>query len=221
MTTPGPRPPRHGRTWWERLAITGTIVTAVLCFLAAGSLVAGYMVVRNRDVVEIVNPAEAAADSTTTAGPARAGPTATVAPGETRHRRRRPPRRETFPPADPTASNFLLTGADNGACVDPDSPYAPAFGDEDSGRVGERSDTIMIMRVDPAAQRVAVLSFPRDLYVTIAGVGQPGPRSTRPTAATTRSASSTRSTRTSASAPTTSSRSTSARSRRSSTPSAA
>ena len=28
MATPGPRPARHGRTWWERLAITGTIVTA-------------------------------------------------------------------------------------------------------------------------------------------------------------------------------------------------
>jgi LCP family protein required for cell wall assembly len=102
-----------------------------------------------------------------------AGPAVTAAPGETL-----PPApptttstQETFPPADPTASNFLLTGADNGACVDPDSPYAPAFGDETSGRVGERSDTIMIMRVDPAAQRVAVLSFPRDLYVTIAGAG--------------------------------------------------
>ena len=77
----------------------------------------------------------------------------------------------TFPPADPTAKNFLITGADNGACVDPDSPYAPAFGDAESGRVGERSDTIMIFRVDPAAGRVAVLSFPRDLYVTIADSG--------------------------------------------------
>ena len=41
MATPGPRPPRHGRTWWERVAITGTIVTAIVCFLAAGTLVAG------------------------------------------------------------------------------------------------------------------------------------------------------------------------------------
>ena len=31
--------------------------------------------------------------------------------------------------------------------------------------MGERSDTIMVFRVDPAADRVAVLSFPRDLYV--------------------------------------------------------
>ena len=29
----------------------------------------------------------------------------------------------------------------------------------------------MVFRVDPAAERVAVLSFPRDLYVTIAGTG--------------------------------------------------
>jgi len=174
MAPSGSAPPRHHRTWWERVAITGTIVTAVLCFLAAGSLVAGYMVVRNRDVVEITNPAEAAAAATTTSTPpATAGP-ATAAPGDTTP----PPSTlppttppETFPTADPTAKNFLLTGADNGACIDPTSPYAPAFGDAESGRVGERSDTVIILRVDPAAKRVAVLSFPRDLYVTIAGSG--------------------------------------------------
>jgi LCP family protein required for cell wall assembly len=74
---------------------------------------------------------------------------------------------ETFPPADPTAKNFLITGADNNACVDPDSPYAPAFGDREG--MGERSDTIMIMRVDPANSRAAILSFPRDLWVRYAG----------------------------------------------------
>ena len=75
----------------------------------------------------------------------------------------------TFPEADPEARNFLITGADNGACVDPDSPYAGTFGDRDE--MGERSDTIMVLRVDPSAQRVAILSFPRDLYVEIAGSG--------------------------------------------------
>ena len=94
---------------------------------------------------------------------------------------------ETFPPADPEAKNFLLTGADNGACVDPNSPYAPAFGDAESGRVGERSDTIMVLRVDPAPSRVAVLSFPRDLYVDDRRLEQQEPGSTRRTAATTRS----------------------------------
>jgi LCP family protein required for cell wall assembly len=37
--------------------------------------------------------------------------------------------------------------------------------------MGERSDTIMVFRVDPSTSRVAVLSFPRDLYVDIAGSG--------------------------------------------------
>ncbi len=76
----------------------------------------------------------------------------------------------TFPEADPEASNFLITGADNGACIDPDSPYAGAFGDREG--MGERSDTIMVLRVDPEADRVALLSFPRDLYVDIADGGR-------------------------------------------------
>lgn len=74
---------------------------------------------------------------------------------------------ETFPKADPEAKNFLITGSDNNACIDPSSPFAGAFGDRSS--LGERSDTIMIMRVDPATSQAAVLSFPRDLWVTIAG----------------------------------------------------
>ena len=68
---------------------------------------------------------------------------------------------------DLEAKNFLLTGSDNGNCVDPDSPYAGAFGDRNS--FGERSDTIMIIRVSPKDNQAAFLSFPRDLWVKIAG----------------------------------------------------
>jgi len=68
---------------------------------------------------------------------------------------------------DLAAKNFLLTGSDNGSCVDPNSPYAGAFGDRTS--FGERSDTIMIIRVDPKDNHAAFLSFPRDLWVKIAG----------------------------------------------------
>ncbi len=74
---------------------------------------------------------------------------------------------ENFPHADPKAMNFLITGADNNACVAPDSPFAGAFGDRSSA--GQRSDTIMIMRVDPSTSQAAVLSFPRDLWVHIHG----------------------------------------------------
>lgn len=74
---------------------------------------------------------------------------------------------ETFPQTDATAMNFLITGADNNDCVDPSSPFAGAFGDRSAA--GERSDTIMIMRVDPTTNQAAVLAFPRDLWVPIHG----------------------------------------------------
>ncbi len=79
---------------------------------------------------------------------------------------------ETFPLAEPGARNILITGADNNACLDPDSPYALAFGDRSS--TGERSDTIMMWRVNPATNQVAVLSFPRDLWVVIDGRSSKG-----------------------------------------------
>ncbi|MEK0414849.1 MAG: hypothetical protein RL352_246, partial [Actinomycetota bacterium] len=65
------------------------------------------------------------------------------------------------------AKNFLLTGSDNGAC--PDAGDGTAGGIGDRGSFGERSDTIMILRVDPTVNDVAVLSFPRDLWVSISG----------------------------------------------------
>lgn len=68
---------------------------------------------------------------------------------------------------DLNAKNFLLTGSDNGNCVDPNSPYAGAFGDRTS--FGERSDTIMVIRVSPEDNQAAFLSFPRDMWVKIAG----------------------------------------------------
>jgi LCP family protein required for cell wall assembly len=161
----------HRRTWPERLAIGASIVAAVLCFATAGGLVAAYMVLHPRRVVEITNPAEER--PTADAGAAPAEPSTTPPPADGTVARQpdaptttTPP---TFPPADPAAKNFLVTGADNGACIDPNSPFAAAFGDRED--MGERSDTIMVFRVDPSTSRVAVLSFPRDLYVTIAGSG--------------------------------------------------
>jgi len=65
------------------------------------------------------------------------------------------------------AQNFLLTGSDNGACTDPSSATSGGIGDRTSS--GERSDTIMIIRIDPSTKRAAILSFPRALWVDIAG----------------------------------------------------
>ena len=72
----------------------------------------------------------------------------------------------TEAPSGLRAENFLLTGSDNGACPDGDGT-AGGIGDRTS--FGERSDTIMMLRVDPTINDVAVLSFPRDLWVNIAG----------------------------------------------------
>ena len=65
------------------------------------------------------------------------------------------------------AKNFLLTGSDNGSCADAKSSTTGGIGDRTS--LGERSDTIMIIRIDPSSKRAAILSFPRDLWVNIAG----------------------------------------------------
>jgi LCP family protein required for cell wall assembly len=54
------------------------------------------------------------------------------------------------------------------ACSDPNSPYAGAFG----AVSGDRSDTIILVRVDPSASQAAILSFPRDLWLPIAGTGR-------------------------------------------------
>jgi LCP family protein required for cell wall assembly len=65
------------------------------------------------------------------------------------------------------AQNYLLTGSDNGACTEPGDPTAGGIGDRTA--LGERSDTIMLVRLDPRTGRAAILSFPRDLWVDIAG----------------------------------------------------
>jgi LCP family protein required for cell wall assembly len=103
-----------------------------------------------------------------TARPSQGGaspqsPTVTAAPGQTLAPDTGSP--ETFPVADPTAQNFLITGADNST----DKSCAQL---QDKGpRTGERSDTIMVIRLDPTTNRSAVLSFPRDLWVKIPGHG--------------------------------------------------
>ncbi len=72
-----------------------------------------------------------------------------------------------LPIGDLKAKNFLITGSDNNACIAKDSPYAGGFGERSS--FGERSDSIMVIRVNPIDNQAAVLSFPRDMWVTQAG----------------------------------------------------
>jgi len=65
------------------------------------------------------------------------------------------------------SQNFLVVGVDSAAGLDPDDPVAASR--TEIG--GLRSDTMMILRVDPGSTRAALLSLPRDLYVPIPGAG--------------------------------------------------
>ena len=131
------------------------IIIVLACFIGAAGLVFGQNVVnglQKTSEIAATPSTQALATPTTDGGSADSGPATTSAP---------------FPDADPNAKNFLITGADNGACVSPSSPYYASIGDRTA--LGERSDTIMVMRVDPSTSRAAVLSFPRDLWVKIDG----------------------------------------------------
>jgi LCP family protein required for cell wall assembly len=74
--------------------------------------------------------------------------------------------------AEPAGSvqNFLIVGSDTRAVVGEDDPNSDAFGHEASG---QRSDTIMVARVDSEAKTVDLVSFPRDLWVPIEPSGEP------------------------------------------------
>jgi LCP family protein required for cell wall assembly len=155
--------PKLRRTWPQRLTIASALVAAFGAFAAGSVLFAAQRVIEDRNVVVLDGADEQADDGEQTFE------STAPADGDTDGSATDEPIQpvETFPPAEPEAQNFLITGADNNACIDPDSPYAAAFGDRDG--FGERSDTIMLWRVNPATSQIAVLSFPRDLWVTIAG----------------------------------------------------
>jgi LCP family protein required for cell wall assembly len=72
------------------------------------------------------------------------------------------------------AQNFLIVGSDTRAVVDEGDADASAFLDDPGVEgSGQRSDSIMIARVDPKAKTVDLMSFPRDLWVPIMPSGDP------------------------------------------------
>ena len=64
--------------------------------------------------------------------------------------------------------NVLLVGSDSREDLSGDA--ADQAGKEEV--TGERSDTIMLLHVDPGQQKAGILSIPRDLYVPIAGTDE-------------------------------------------------
>ena len=70
---------------------------------------------------------------------------------------------EEAAPGEP--ENYLIVGSDSRENIDPDDP---SFGDVLPGVVGgQRSDTIMVARIDPADTQVHIVSFPRDLFLEL------------------------------------------------------
>lgn len=183
---PGYRP-RHTNA--QRLTLVASIVTIAICLAGGvGLLVAKHLreqvqlvtidsttsttrplaniVVSDTDPPTgdtlITSPVGTSAPTGPATEPSGPSTTTTTTPPE-------PTTPETYPRVDPFARNFLVAAADNHACVDPGSPWASAA--DPDRPASDRSDTIMVIRVDPTTNRVAVLSFPRDLWVRIPGRG--------------------------------------------------
>jgi LCP family protein required for cell wall assembly len=155
-----PREPRRRRTWGQRGALTLASVTSLSSFAAAGGLWYANHQLGQLQRFKVVH----AVPTPTT--PSSIVPATTLVPGESSTTE------PTLPPVDPKAQNFLIYGTDSRACIDPNSPYAPAFlGPEDTGT---NLDTIMVIRVDPATYTAAILSFPRDLWVKLPNSGRSG-----------------------------------------------
>jgi LCP family protein required for cell wall assembly len=67
------------------------------------------------------------------------------------------------------AGNYLIVGSDSRQFVQ-DAQQRSAFGDP-SVESGQRSDTLMVLHLDPDTKQSLLVSFPRDLQVDIPGVG--------------------------------------------------
>jgi LCP family protein required for cell wall assembly len=150
-------PAHHARhTVAQKAILALNIVVVLACVFGAGGLLYAKGLLDRRLQTEKFNVATTVVTPGVSTASTLLGDTTPTSSGS------------TFPAADPKAQNFLITGEDNRPCVDPNSPWAGAA-DPSRVSIGQRSDTIMIMRVDPVSNRAAVLSFPRDLWINIPG----------------------------------------------------
>ncbi|MFN0026669.1 MAG: LCP family protein [Acidimicrobiales bacterium] len=137
---------RLRRTWPQRLVLTVSVLTALAAFAAAGVVTAVHGKadrVRRLELGSVLGP-----------------PATVLALTATDHAdaASNPP-----PASDIGAFNIVVVGVDN----------ADTLAGDDRRRVGRgaslRSDTIMLVRVEPDAGRVALLSFPRDTWLPLGG----------------------------------------------------
>lgn len=81
----------------------------------------------------------------------------------------RAPELELMAEGPAAAANYLIVGSDSRQFVD-NAVQEEAFGSA-AEQGGQRSDTIMVLHVDPAAKSGLLVSLPRDLVVDIPGQG--------------------------------------------------
>lgn len=166
--TPDPRrPPRVGRSVLQWLVLGFNSLVILALFTASAAVLFSNHVLGSRQLIDIEQGAQQADPPPLTAGtlPINSGAPPVTSPGETLPSTTVP---ITLAPASVGAKNILMTASDSRDCVDPNSPYAGAFGSADDVG-GSRADTIMMLRVDPGNDQAAILSFPRDLWVKIDG----------------------------------------------------
>ncbi len=73
-------------------------------------------------------------------------------------------------PGTAEGGNYLLIGSDTRAFVK-NAADAQRFGSK-AAEAGQRSDTMMVVHVDPEAHKAFVVSIPRDLVVDVPGIGK-------------------------------------------------
>jgi polyisoprenyl-teichoic acid--peptidoglycan teichoic acid transferase len=67
--------------------------------------------------------------------------------------------------------NYLIVGSDTRAGISKSDPSYALFNGDNQAPTGQRSDTIMVLRIDPSKGTAKLLSFPRDLWIPIWGTG--------------------------------------------------
>ena len=145
------RDPGSPRSWIQRtlIALNSLLLVAALATAGWG----GYVYSRVRDIDSVDLDAVLR----------RGGDEPTREAGEEGHEGTQEATEEERPPSEPL--NFLLVGSDSREFIE-SGEDADSFGAVDSP---PRADTILLARVDPVAKTAALVSFPRDLYIDIAG----------------------------------------------------
>ena len=144
---------RLRRTWPQRLVLGVNILVVLACALGAGAIWYANSRLGSLERV-VINHADAPPTSTSTG---KGGVTINGSAS---------PSTSAVPAGEVPAQNFLLVGSDSRDCISPDVADAAAFLGEPV--VGNRSDTIMVLRVERNVESAAILSFPRDLWVRVA-----------------------------------------------------